>query len=137
MFSTEMNSDLDIDMNGKAEVAQEIEDFIQDWHWSKKSHAYARDLCKYLFQFFNELEQQGLSEKTIRKHTDNCWHIGILECQYGYRNKFVPGEVFYSPEADYDYEFKRKVSDSAYAVNSYKSTWRKIYKYTKTLGLIE
>lgn len=124
-------------MTEQEEVEQEIEDFIQDWYDSKKTHAYAKDLCKYLFQFINELEKQGLSEKTIRKHTDNCWHIGILECQYGYRNKFVPGEVFYSSEADYDDEFKRKMSDSKYAMNSYKSTWRKIYKYTKDLGLTE
>lgn len=124
-------------MTEKEEVEQEIEDFIQDWHWDKKSRTYARELCTYLFQFINELEKQGLSERTISKHTDNCWHIGILECQYGYRNKFVPGEVFYSPDADYVDEFKRKMSDSKYAINSYKSTWRKVYKYTKELGLTE
>lgn len=114
---------------------EEIEDFIEDWHWDKKSRTYARELCKFLFQFIDDLEQQGLSEKTIRKHLDNCWHIGILECQYGYRKTFSPGDAFYSPEADYEYEFKRKMGDSKYAINSYKSTWRKIYNYTKRLGL--
>ena len=32
------------------------------------------------------------------------------------------------------YEFKRKVSDSKYAVASYKSTWRKLGRYVRSLG---
>jgi hypothetical protein len=119
----------------KTEDNDEIEHFIIDWHWDKKSHNYARELCEFLFTFIADLEQQGLSDKTIRKHVDNCWHIGILECSYGYREKFSPGDVFYSPEAGYIYEFKRKMSDSNYAVNSYKSTWKKIFNYTRNLGL--
>ena len=124
-------------MKEKEEIDQEIENFIGDWHWDKKSHAYARELCKYLFQFIGDLEKQGLSEKTIRKHTDNCWHIGVLDCNYGYRKKFSAVDVFYSPEADYEIEFMRKMSDSKYAINSYRSTWKKVYKYTKSLGLTD
>ena len=124
-------------MTDKDIEKQELEDFIQDWHWDKKSHKYAQDLAKYLFQFIDKLYEQKLSEKTVRKHLDNCWQIGILECGYGYRDKFSPGEIFYSPEADYEYEFKRKMSDSNYAVNSYRSTWKKLHKYTKELGYIK
>jgi len=119
------------------EENDEIENFIIDWHWDKKSHKYACDLCEFLFKFMDDLEQQGLSEKTIRKHLDNCWHIGLLECGYGYRKKFSPEEVFYTSGADYEYEFKRKMSDSKYAINSYKSTWRKIYKYRKSLEVTD
>lgn len=118
----------------KTEIDDEIENFIIDWHWDKKSHTYARELCTYLFKFIDDLEQQDLSTKTISKHLDNCWHIGILECGYGYRSNFSPEEVFSSPEADYEYEFRRKMSDSKYAINSYRSTWKKIYKYTKGRG---
>jgi hypothetical protein len=124
-------------MTDKSEIDREIELFISDWFWDAKSHQYARELGKFLFQFLDSLEQEGLSEKTIRKHTDNCWLIGTFECKYGYRAKFSPGVVFDSPEADYESEFARKVSDSNYAINSYRSTWRKLYKYTKDLSLIE
>ncbi len=119
------------------EENQELEDFIQDWHWDKKSLKFARDLGLYLFQFVDYLYEQGLSEKTVRQHTSNCWNIGIFECQYGYKDEFSAGAVFYRPDANYEYEFKRKMSDSKYALNSYRSTWRKLYKYTKALGYLE
>jgi len=112
---------------------EELEYFIQDWHWDKKSHKFARQTGEFLFQFIDNLEQTALSDRTVRKHTDNCWSIGILECQYAYHDKFSP-ELFISEEASYLYEFKRKHSDSKYAVNSYKATWRKIAKYVKSLG---
>jgi len=93
------------------EENQELEVFIQDWHWDEKSHEFAQDFGRYLFQFIDHLSEQGLSEKTAQQHTSNCWCIGILECQYGYKDKFSPGVVFRSPEAWYEYEFKRKMSD--------------------------
>ena len=107
---------------------QELDDFIQDWHWDEKSHKYAQNFGWYLFQFIDHLSQQRLSEKTVKKHTSNCWFIGILDCQYGYKDEFSPDVVFRSPEAWYEYEFKRKMSDSKYATNSYRSTWRKLQK---------
>ena len=116
---------------------QEIEYFIEDWHWDKKSHKFAQNLCKYLFQFIDHLYKQGLSEKTVQKHLDNCWSIGLLECGYGFRDEFSPGDIFYGPDADYEIEFKRKISDSNYAIKSYRSTWRKLYKHTKSLGFID
>jgi hypothetical protein len=115
---------------------EELEDFIQDWHWDKKSHKFAQKTGNFLFQFINALEKQGLSERTIRKHTDNCWSIGILECQYGYNDNFSPG-IFIFEDASYLYEFKRKHSDSKYAIDSYKATWRKLAKYVKSLGYKE
>lgn len=115
---------------------QELENFIQDWRWDEKSHEFARNLGRYLFQFIDHLSKQGLTKKTVRQHTDNCWCIGILECQYGYKDEFVPGVVFSSPEAGYEHQFERKMSDSQYAVNSYRTTWRKLHKYTKELGYL-
>jgi len=50
---------------------------------------------------------------------------------------FSPSAVFSSPDARYEYEFKRKMSDSKYALNSYRTTWRKLNKYTKELGYLE
>jgi hypothetical protein len=116
---------------------QELEDFIQDWHWDETSHKFAQDFGRYLFQFIDHLHQRDLSEKTVRQHTNNCWCIGILECQYGYKDEFLPGVVFRSPEAGYEYEFRRKMSDSKYAINSYRTTWRKLYKYTTALGYLD
>ena len=113
---------------------QELEDFIEDWYYGEEMYEFAKPLGKYLFQFADHLHEQNMSEKTRRKHLDNCWYIGYLECNFGYRDDFVPGEVFYSPESPYDYEFKRKFFSSKSAMTSYRSTWRKLHAYTKGLG---
>ena len=115
---------------------EELEYFIRDWHWDKKSHKFAQETGKFLFQFIDALEEEGLSERTIRKHIDNCWSIGILECEYGYHKNFSPN-IFICEEASYLYEFKRKHSDSKNAIGSYKATWRKLAKYVKSLGYKE
>lgn len=113
----------------------EIESFIQDWYWNEASHKYAQALCGFLFKFIDSLQSQGLSEATIKKHIDNCWCVGTLECSYGYRDDgFDPTGVFESSEAQYEYEFSRKFSDSNYAINSYRTTWRKLHKFRKSLG---
>ena len=83
------------------------------------------------------LEQAVKRIVEIQQRIDNCWAIGYLECSYGYRDVFSPGKVFYSPEADYNYEYKRKFSDSKYALTSYRATWKKLYKYTKDLEYLE
>lgn len=111
--------------------------FIQDWHWDEKSHKFAQELGLYLFQFIDYLYEQELSVRTVQQHKNNCWCIGILECQYGYKDEFSPSAVFSGPDAWHEYEFKRKMSDSKYALNSYRTTWRKLYKYTKELGYLE
>jgi hypothetical protein len=119
------------------EEEKELEDFIADWYYDEQSHRFAHDLGRYLFQFIDYLYEQKLTDKTVSKHIDNCWAIGYLECGYGYRDVFSPGKVFYSTEADYNYEYKRKFSDSKYALTSYRATWKKLYKYTKDLGHLE
>jgi hypothetical protein len=124
-------------MKDKQKKDQELEDFIQDWYYGEPSHQFAKALGTYLFQFIDHLYEQGLSEKTMRKHIDNCWCIGYLECNYGYRDHFAPGDIFYGADADYEYEFKRKISHSKYAITSYRATWRKLYKYTKALGHLD
>ena len=119
------------------EENQKLEAFIQDWHWDEKSHRFAQEFGRYLFQFIDYLCERGLSAKTVRRHKGNCWFIGILECQYGCKDEFSPGAVFGSPTALYEYDFRRKVSDSKYALNSYRSTWRKLQRYTKGLGYLK
>ena len=96
------------------EEDNELEEFIGDWYWNDRSHRYARDLAKYLFGFIDGLYDLGLNRKTVLKHVDNCWAIGYLECTYGRagRSNFDPARAFYSEEAGYEYEFRRKFSDS-------------------------
>jgi hypothetical protein len=115
---------------------ERLEDYIQDWYWDEESHQFARDIGAYLLRFMDYLHKLGLAERTVRKHTWNCWFIGILECQYGYKKEFSAGESFETPWAPYQYEFSRKSTDSKYALDSYKSTWKKLHEYTKALGLI-
>lgn len=115
------------------EEETELEEFIKDWHWDVQSHTFAIEIGEFLFKFIDKLYSSRLKHKTILKHIENCWSIGKLECDYGYLKSFSPEKVFYSINASYMYEFKRKFGNSNYAVNSYKSTWKKLYKYTKAL----
>jgi hypothetical protein len=110
----------------------ELETYIADWHWDEKSHEFARQMGKFLFQFLDSLDDSSLSEQTIRKHESNCWCIGWLECDYGYHDIFTPAIFMGGPS--YLTEFERKFSDSKYAINSYEATWRKLEKYIFSLG---
>jgi hypothetical protein len=113
------------------EADEELEQFIQDWHHDKKSHRIAQRMGRLLFDFIDSLEHAKLSRATVRKHLDNCWAIGFLECQYGYHKKFSI-ERFQYGDAMHEYEFGRKFSDSDYAMKSYASTWRKLAQFVKT-----
>lgn len=115
---------------------QRLEDFIEDWYYGEEMLVFAKALGRYLLQFIDHLNERDLSEKTRRKHLDNCWYIGYLECNFGYRDEFVPGDVFYSADALYDDEFRRKFSSSKSAVTSYRATWKKLYIYTGGLGRV-
>ncbi len=88
---------------------------------------------EFIFQFINHLKERGLSEGTLRKHRSNCWHIGKFKCDYEDSDSFSPS-IFAGEEAEYINEFKRKVSDSANAINSYKATKKKLARYVKSLG---
>jgi len=113
---------------------QELEDYIKDWYYGDEMHGFAKALGRYLLKFIAYLHKQDMSEKTRHKHIDNCWCIGYLECNFGYHDEFVPGSVFYSPSAGHEYDFARKLSSSKSAMTSYRSTMRKLYRYTKGLG---
>jgi len=127
----------DLPMTADEQETRELEGFIQEWYYGETMHRFAIALGKYLFQFIDYLRAQELSEKTMRKHIDNCWCIGYLESNLGYRDEFVPGDVFCCPEAGYEYEFERKMSHSRYALESYRTTWRKLHSYTKALGHLD
>lgn len=114
---------------------EELERYIEDWHYDEKSHEFARQLGRFLFQFLDSLEITGLSRATMRKHESNCWCIGWLECGYGYHDTFTP-EIFQGGPS-FTIEFKRKVSDSKYALASYRATWNKLEKYVASLGYFE
>jgi hypothetical protein len=124
----------------KAVITREekrLEDYIEDWYYGEEMNKFAKALGRYLLQFIDHLREQDISQKTRRKHMDNCWYIGYLECNFGYRDEFVPEEVFYSPDAPYDYEFKRKFFSSKSAMTAYRATWRKLYTYTRALGHLD
>jgi len=108
----------------------ELEEFIMDWYWDDASHEFARRLGSFLFDFLDDLAAAGLSDRTWRKHMNNSWLIGNFVCSYGYHDTFSP-EVF-AGEPSYLNEFKRKVSESEYAVSSYKATWRKLGRYARS-----
>jgi hypothetical protein len=95
---------------------------------------FAKAVGRYLLQFIAHLHEQDMSERTKRKHIDNCWCIGYLKCNFDYQKEFLPGKVFCSPSAGNEHEFIRKFNSSKSATTSYKSTMRKLYAYTKGLG---
>ena len=106
---------------------EDLEYLIEDWHWDKKSHEFACKMGHFLLEFFRHLKSQGLSESTIRKHESNCSLIGKFVADYGYHDEFTPEILTGKP--GYISEFKRKVMDSNYMVESYKTTWRKLANY--------
>ncbi|NES83528.1 MAG: hypothetical protein F6K10_20140 [Moorea sp. SIO2B7] len=69
-----------------------------------------------MFEVFDYLEDKVLSERTLRKHYSNCALIGAFVAGYGYHEELSP-EIFVC-ESDYLSEFKRKVSDSKYEIDS-------------------
>lgn len=110
----------------------DLEDFIQDWHWDELSHEFARESGAFLLAFIEHLEESGLSARGLRAHRRNTWFIGKLTSDYGYHKRFRPSIFLHGPQ--YVYEFRRKALDSAHAVSSYVSTWRKLGKYVGALG---
>ena len=119
--------------SAKEKTDLRVEAYIKDWNWDAASHEFALQMGAFLLQFADHLRSSGLSQETIRKHEANCWLIGAFECDYGDHDAFTPA-VFLGGGPAFLYEFKRKVSDSQYAVASYKSTWRKIEKYVRNLA---
>ncbi len=111
----------------KNKLDQELEEYIEDWYCDEKSHEFARQMAVFLFDFFDYLRGKNLSRSTLRKHEGNSELIAGFTAGYGYYDEFSP-EVF-TGEPDYLYEFKRKVSKSKNAIESYKTTWRKLAKY--------
>jgi hypothetical protein len=108
---------------------QRVEQYIKDWNWDEALHEFALQMGDFLLEFMDSLRASNLSADTIRKHQSNCWLIGAFECDYGYHKTFRPAIFLDGP--GFLFEFERKVSDSKYAVDSYKSTWRKLEKYVR------
>ena len=111
------------------ELKEEIDDYIQDWYYGDKHYELAFELGEFLWYFLDYINYLDVSESTKKKHRSNCWCIGRLESNYGYREKFYPNILEDGPH--YEYEFKRKFGDSKYAIQSYRSTWNKLDKYIK------
>ena len=111
-------------------LVKQIEEYIEDWHWDKKSKKYAFEMGKFLFRFMDYIDDLNISKKTKRKHQDNVYLIGSFEAQYGYNDNFSPKNL--EGEPNFLYEFERKVSNSKYAIQSYKSTWKKLDRYIKS-----
>ncbi len=116
---------------GEILIMPEVEEFTRDWYYDEPSHEFARQIGAFLLQFLADLESTGLSPRSLRQHRSNCWLIGKFECDYGYHDTFSPAIFLHGPA--HLYEFKRKVSDSGYAVSSYQATWRKLEKYVQSL----
>jgi hypothetical protein len=109
---------------------EDLEEFVRDWCYDEPTQGFARSMGRFLFQFLDYLESTDISQQTLRKHRSNCWLIGKFECDYGYHKTFSPTIFLGGPL--FLYEFKRKVSDSKYAVNSYTATWRKLERYVQS-----
>jgi hypothetical protein len=113
-----------------SELKQEIEEYVDDWHFDEETKVFAFEMGKFLFAFMDFLKEKGLSDRVIRTHGGNIGLIGHFEAGYGFHDEFEPEILEDGPH--YEYEFKRKVSDSKYAIQSYNSTWRKLDKFIKS-----
>ena len=109
---------------------EDLEKFISDYHWDKSSKIYAYELGKVLFSFLIYLKGQDLKPESLRKHRSNLSIIGFFVAKDAYHDKFQPEDIL-----DYSFylsEFKIKISDSAYAIQSFKSTGRALNKYIES-----
>ena len=111
----------------------DLEPFISGWYYDEASHEMSRQIAAFMLEFLQDQQERGASERTLRKHTANCSLIGSLVLNYGYHESFSP-DIFLGAPAHL-YEFKRKVSSSRYAVDSYQSTWRALGRYRPLVGL--
>lgn len=119
--------------SAKTNPNQRAEEYIKDWNWDEASHEFALQMGVFLLEFMDSLHSSGLLLNTIRKHESNCWLIGSFECDYGYHKAFTPAIFWGGPI--FLHEFKRKVSDSKYAIASYESTWRRLERYIRELDI--
>lgn len=111
-------------------LKQEIEEYVDDWHFDEETKIFAYEMGKFLFSFIDFLKEKGLSAKVIRTHKENIGIIGHFESGYGFHDEFEPEILEDGPH--YEYEFERKISDSKYAIQSYNATWRKLDKFIKS-----
>ena len=109
----------------------QIEKCIDDWYWDEESKIFAMELGKFLSAFCDYLETMDLSTRNLSNHQGNVYLIGMFSANYGYYDEFDP-EMFESGEANFEYEFKRKVTDSPTAMSSYRSTWKRISKFMES-----
>jgi len=114
---------------------RELAHFIEDWYWDDASHEFALQMGQFLFDFLDSLKESGMSNRTLKVYVDNCWCIGKLSCDYGYHDDFSPRIFLCGPS--HMYEFKRKHSDSRYAVEAYERAWRKLERYVRSLEYVE
>lgn len=113
---------------------EKIELFIRDWYYDDASHKFAFELCQYLFEFMDYLKnEKKLAERTLKRHKDNCWAIGVLISQYDYMDEtFSPNVFRYPPYHEFTYARKHLASESG--IKSYAATCRKLEKYALERG---
>jgi hypothetical protein len=114
---------------------QELEEMIEQWHHDEPSHAFARQVGALLLDFMNSLEEAEMSEQTLRKHEGNAWLIGKFTCDYRSDKPFTPAIFLGAPA--YLAEFRRKVSPSAAALDSYQATWRRLSRFIREQGYVQ
>jgi hypothetical protein len=107
---------------------QSLEEYIVDWYYDEPSKKAAKRLGRFVFKFLIQLEDDGVSERTVRAHNSNCWLICKFLLDYEDPEQLSP-EVF-EGGAPHLYEFKRKVSESESARKSYIRTWKKLCKFS-------
>jgi hypothetical protein len=113
----------------ESSLKEKIEDFIKNWYWDEAGKIKAFEIGKVCFAFMAFLEEK-LSQKTVRIHIENLFWIGIFENDYGLNEAFDIEDLT-SADLNIDY-FERKVSDSEYAMKSYKATCRKLEKFIES-----
>ncbi|PKO23305.1 MAG: hypothetical protein CVU38_04645 [Chloroflexi bacterium HGW-Chloroflexi-1] len=114
------------------EMEDQLDEFIEEWYEDEKSYAFARKMGTFLFQFLDDLETTGLSEKTLGTHEENCWLIGRLTAEYGGYQTFSPDIFLGGPK--YLEEFQRRVTSAKTALAAYQQTWRRLEKYVREMG---
>lgn len=115
-------------VSGSPAEQEGIDDWAKFWQVDFRADpAVTAELADAMALYLQQLKAQGKSPRSLNAVRDDLQAIAMLSFSYGYPVKSVDDISLW------EYEFRRKWSDSKNAVNRYVGTYRKFDKFLKAM----
>ena len=111
----------------KENLRTQLEEYIDDWHCDMESYESAVIIGKFLFAFMNYLDDENLSERTLRRYQENVHLIGMFETENACNGCFYPEDL--EIVDTYEFEYKETIAYTKTDIDYYRQTWNKLKKY--------